>query len=44
VVLLGTLALRAGAPLEWNAKKLKVTNVKFANQWVTKHYAKGWKV
>jgi predicted dehydrogenase len=44
VVLLGTLALRAGAPLEWNAKKLKVTNVKFANQWVTKQYAKGWKV
>ncbi len=44
VVLLGTLALRTGQPLEWNAKQLKVTNFKPANQWVTKEYTKGWKV
>jgi hypothetical protein len=36
--------LRARTPVEWNAKKLKVTNVKTANQWVTKQYAKGWRV
>lgn len=44
VVLLGTLALRAAQPLEWNARKLNVTNVKSANNWVTKEYRKGWKV
>lgn len=44
VVLLGTLALRAAQPLEWNAKKLKVTNMKSANQWVKKQYRKGWEV
>lgn len=44
VVLLGNVALRAGQRLEWDAKKLKVTNVKSANQFLKREYRKGWKV
>lgn len=43
-VVLGNLALRANARLEWNAKKLKVTNLPEANQWVSKEYPAGWGV
>jgi len=44
VVLLGQLALRAAQPLDWNAKRMKVTNVRSANQWVKTKYRKGWGV
>jgi len=30
--------------LEWNAKKLKFTNVKEANRYVRRRYRKGWSV
>ena len=30
--------------LEWNAKKLKFTNEKAANQFVRREYRKGWEV
>jgi hypothetical protein len=44
MVLLGNVALRAGKKIDWNAKKLKVTNDKSANQFLTKEYRKGWGV
>jgi hypothetical protein len=44
MVLLGNVALRAGTQIEWDAKKLKVTNDSSANRLITKHYEKGWKV
>jgi predicted dehydrogenase len=44
IVLLGQLAVRMDQPLEWDAKKLKVTNVKEANRFVKTEYRKGWKL
>jgi predicted dehydrogenase len=44
-VLLGSVASRFPAEtLEWNAKKLKFTNVSTANQFVRRRYRKGWEV
>ncbi len=44
-VLLGSVASRfPKTTLEWNAKKLKFTNVKEANQYVRREYRKGWEV
>jgi predicted dehydrogenase len=43
-VLLGNVALRAGQPIEWDAKQLKVTNLPEANRFVRKEYRKGWEV
>ena len=42
MVLLGNVALLAGKPIEWNAKKLRVTNNKAANRFLRKEYPKGW--
>jgi predicted dehydrogenase len=44
MILLGNVALRSGKKIEWNAKKLKVTNDKDANRLVTKRYRKGYEV
>jgi predicted dehydrogenase len=44
MILLGNIALRAGRRIEWNAKKLKVTNDKEANRLVSKEYRRGWGV
>jgi predicted dehydrogenase len=44
VVLLGNVALRAGRRIEWDAKKLKVTNDKAANRFLKTEYRKGWQV
>lgn len=44
VVLLGNVALRARAPIQWNARKMKVTNLDSANQWVGHAYRRGWHV
>ena len=41
-VLLGNVALRAGQRIEWNTKKLKVTNVRESNQLIRREYQKGW--
>ena len=38
------MEFRAGEKIEWDAKRLKVTNLREANQYVTKKYRKGWKV
>ena len=44
-ILLGSVASRfPKTTLEWNAKKLKFTNVKEANQYVRREYRKGWAV
>jgi hypothetical protein len=44
-VLLGSVASRfPHETLEWNAKKLKFTNVSAANQFVRRRYRKGWEV
>ena len=44
MVLLGNVALRAGRKITWDAKKLKVTNDKDANRFLSKTYPKGWGV
>jgi predicted dehydrogenase len=41
-VLLGNVALRAGQPILWDAKEMKVTNVPSANQFIRGEYRKGW--
>ena len=41
-VLLGTVAYQSGEQLEWNSKKLEVTNSKRAQQLIHKEYRKGW--
>jgi predicted dehydrogenase len=44
MILLGNIALRTGRRIEWNAKKLKVTNDKEADRLVSKEYRRGWGV
>ena len=44
VVLLGQVAMRAGTEIMWDAKNMKVTNNKSANQYITKEYRKGWEI
>ena len=41
-VVLGVVALRAGQKIEWDAAKLKVTNVSGANEFVKREYRQGW--
>jgi len=43
-VLLGNVALRAGATIEWDAEKLQVTNHSEANRYVEGTYRKGWEL
>jgi predicted dehydrogenase len=42
--LLGNLAQHAGVgkKIEWNGPKMKVTNLRELNQWVSRPYRKGW--
>ena len=42
MILLGNIALRSGRKIEWDAKKLKVTNDKEANRLIGKEYRGGW--
>ncbi|MEE2942977.1 MAG: gfo/Idh/MocA family oxidoreductase, partial [Verrucomicrobiota bacterium] len=41
-MLLGLVALRTGEKIEWDAKKMQVTNLPKANQLVRHKYRKGW--
>ncbi len=41
-VLLGNVATRAGAKLDWDAKNMKVTNVSSANEFLQRQYRTGW--
>ncbi len=43
-VLLGTLAVRFEGKLEWDSRRMKVTNVAGANRLVKPRYRKGWKI
>ena len=44
-VLLGSVATRfPEQTLDWNAKKLKFTNISAANKYVRRRYRKGWEV
>ena len=44
-VLLGSVATRfPKTTMQWDAKELKFTNVSEANQYVRRHYRKGWDV
>ncbi|MDA0348411.1 MAG: Gfo/Idh/MocA family oxidoreductase [Verrucomicrobia bacterium] len=42
VGLLGNVAIRAKAEVKYDAKKMKVTNIPEANQFLKKEYPKGW--
>lgn len=42
MLLLGNLALRTGEPIDWDARKMKVTNVPGANGWLRPTYRQGW--
>ena len=44
IVLLGNVAYRAGATIDYDPAQMKVTNVESANQYLTKTYRKGWEV
>ena len=41
-MLLGLVALRTGEKIEWDAKKMRVTNLHEANELVRREYRKGW--
>jgi len=43
-LLVGNLAVRTAKRIEWNSKKMKVTNVPDANQYVSKMYRAGWEI
>lgn len=43
-VLLGNVAHRSGAAIEWDSAALKVTNVSGANAFLRRDYRKGWEV
>jgi predicted dehydrogenase len=43
-VLLGNVAYRLGQPIEWDAKALKATNVRGADQFVQYEYQNGWRL
>lgn len=42
VVLLGNLAVRSGAAIEWDAERMRVTNVPEANAFLDEEYREGW--
>jgi hypothetical protein len=45
LVLLGTIAMRVGQPIEWDPQNMKVTNVPDAEQYVMGNpYREGWKL
>ncbi len=42
VVLLGNLAVRSGAAIEWDAERMRVSNVPEANAFLDEEYREGW--
>ena len=40
--LLSNVAIRARRPIEWDAANLKVTNLPYANEYITKQYRPGY--
>jgi GFO/IDH/MocA oxidoreductase family protein len=43
-VLLGNVAYRTGAPLDWDAGKLQATNTQAADRFIRKEYRPGWEM
>ncbi len=43
-VLVGNLAFRAGAKVEWDSKKLRAKNLPEADQYIHHQYRRGWKL
>lgn len=41
---LGTIALRAGKKVEFDAANMRITNDEQANQYLTREYRKGWEI
>lgn len=41
-VLLGNVAYRAGQEIEWDAQRMRVTNVPDANRFVHRENREGW--
>ena len=44
IALLGNVAIRAGAAIEWDAKARRVTNVAKANNYLARDDRKGWEI
>jgi predicted dehydrogenase len=42
MVLLGNIAMRAGQPIEWDGKNMKITNCPDAEKYLVKQYRDGW--
>ena len=42
VVLLGNLAVRSGAAIDWDAEGMRVSNVPAANAFLDEEYREGW--
>jgi len=43
-ILLGAVALRAGQKVVYDPKKVKITNLEEANQYLTREYREGWEI
>ncbi|MBL9134867.1 MAG: Gfo/Idh/MocA family oxidoreductase [Verrucomicrobiales bacterium] len=43
-ILLGNIAMLAGSPIEYDTKRLRITNNRDANKWIKRQYRKGWKM
>jgi len=41
-ILLGNVAAKAGATLEWNGARMRVTNIRKANKFLSRKYRSGW--
>jgi hypothetical protein len=44
IVLLGNVAYRSGASIDWDPSAGRVTNVPAANEYLTKEYRHGWEI
>ena len=42
VMLLGIVALRAGRKIEYDGANMRVTNIAWANQFLSREYRPGW--
>ena len=42
ICILGNIARRLDTRIEWDAEKMKITNIPEANRFVRKEYRKGW--
>ncbi len=43
-ILIGNIAMRAGQAIDWDGPRMRVTNSRTADQYVSREYRKGWEV